>query len=338
MIEARDLTKVFRIPIKRTGLKGAVKHLFRGEYMEKTAVDCVNFTIDQGEAVAYIGPNGAGKSTTIKMLTGILKPTSGIVSVDGIDPQKNRIRNAKNIGVVFGQRTQLWWDIPVVESFGLLKSIYEISDHSYQRNIRLYDQIFGLSEFIGRTPRSLSLGQRMRADLAASLLHNPSTIFLDEPTIGLDMGTKEAMRQLIQRINQEQGVTVILTSHDLKDVENICKRIIVIDEGKVICDKPIERLAEEYSMDRGLEITLSAADEKLSDRMPDISGISYMGMKDAYTVEIDFDPKVCTAFELVREVGRVSRIQDFKLKEPDIERVIEKIYKSGGSGTNDKIF
>ncbi|HBA49004.1 MAG TPA: ABC transporter ATP-binding protein [Lachnospiraceae bacterium] len=179
MIEASDLTKTFRIPVKMPGISGAVRHLLHGEYKTKTAVDHVNFSIDQGEAVAYIGPNGAGKSTTIKMLTGILQPTSGTVLVNGVNPQKERMRNAKNIGVVFGQRTQLWWDIPVEESFALLKSIYEIPDTVYQENLRLFNEIFGLSEFMGKAARRLSLGQRMRADLAASLLHNPATIFLD---------------------------------------------------------------------------------------------------------------------------------------------------------------
>lgn len=329
MIEAINLTKEFKLPVKQTGLMGSIKHLFHGEYTTKIAVDHVNFQIDQGEAVAYIGPNGAGKSTTIKMLTGILQPTSGVISVNGIDPQKERIKNTKNIGVVFGQRTQLWWDIPVEESFLLLKSIYEIPDEVYNENLKMFDEIFGLSEFIGRAARRLSLGQRMRADLAASLLHNPSTIFLDEPTIGLDIGTKEAMRELVRRINRERGVTIILTSHDLKDVENICNRIIVIDQGKVVCDKGIEQLSEEYPMDRGLKLTLSAPMSVISDQLMQMEGISYIAMEDSYTMDIDFDPAQHTAFELVQKVDQYARISDFQLTEPDIERVIEKIYRSG---------
>lgn len=329
MIEVRELTKIFKVPVKKQGLFGAVQHLVHGEYKEKVAVDHVNFSIEQGEAVAYIGPNGAGKSTTIKMLTGILQPTSGQILVNGVNPQRERIKNTKNIGVVFGQRTQLWWDIPVEESFSLLKSIYEIPDSIYQENLRMFSEIFGLSEFMGRAARRLSLGQRMRADLAASLLHNPSTVFLDEPTIGLDIGTKESMRKLIRKINRERGVTVILTSHDLKDVEDICKRIIVIDGGKVVCDKGIDQLTREYSMDRGLEISFSSMTEDLPEMLKGISGISYLKMKDEYTLEMDFDPKMHTAFELVQEVDRFTKIQDFKLTEPDIERVIEKIYRSG---------
>lgn len=330
MIEAKELTKEFLIPVKQPGMRGAIRQLIHGEYQRKVAVDHVNFKVEQGEAVAYIGPNGAGKSTTIKMLTGILKPSSGEILVNGRNPQKNRIQNAKNIGVVFGQRSQLWWDIPVEESFLLLKNIYEISDQVYQENLKLFNDIFGLQEFMGRTARKLSLGQRMKADLASALLHNPSIVFLDEPTIGLDIGTKDAMRELIQRINRERGVTIILTSHDLKDVENICQRIIVIDDGRVVCDKGIHCLAKEYSMDRGILLTLSEAQQGLLEKVRSLQGISYAVMEDAYTLEIDFQPEQHTAFELVQEVGQYARIQDFKLKEPSIERVIEKIYLAGG--------
>lgn len=329
MIEARNLTKDFKIPVKQPGLKGSIRQLFRGEYKTKTAVDHVNFTINQGEAVAYIGPNGAGKSTTIKMLTGILKPSSGQILIDGVDPQKNRIQNTKNIGVVFGQRTQLWWDIPVEDSLSLLKDIYEIPDAVYKENLSLFNGIFGLSEFMGRTARQISLGQRMRADLAAALLHNPSTVFLDEPTIGLDIGTKESMRELIQKINRERGVTVILTSHDLKDVENICKRIIVIDNGKIVCDRGIQELSKAYAMERGLLLTLAAANPSLPEKLKEIPGISYLNMPDPYMVEIDFKQEAHTAFELVTLVSQYASIEDFKLKEPSIERMIEKIYRYG---------
>lgn len=329
MIEAIDLTKEFKTPIKKPGLGGAIAHLFHGEYKTKLAVDHVNFSIDQGEAVAYIGPNGAGKSTTIKMLTGILKPTAGEIRIDGIDPQKNRIQNAKNIGVVFGQRTQLWWDIPIEESFTLLKSIYEIPESVYQENLALFHEIFGLSEFLGQPARRLSLGQRMRADLAAALLHNPSTVFLDEPTIGLDIGTKEAMRELIQKINRERGVTIILTSHDLKDVENICRRIIVIDDGQIICDKEIETLTREYSMNRGIQITLSQGAPDLPGLLRAMEGISHVSMENDSTLRIDFSPEQHTAFEIVKEVNNHAQIQDFKLIEPSIEHMIEVIYRSG---------
>ncbi len=329
MIEAIDLTKEFKTPLKKPGLAGAVRHLFHGEYKKKLAVDHVNFSIEPGEAVAYIGPNGAGKSTTIKMLTGILKPTSGEVRIDGIDPQKNRIQNAKNIGVVFGQRTQLWWDIPIEESFILLKNIYEIPDSVYRENLTLFHEIFGLSEFIGQPARRLSLGQRMRADLAAALLHNPSTIFLDEPTIGLDIVTKESMRELIQRINRERGVTVILTSHDLKDVENICRRIVVIDKGQILCDKQIDQLTQEYSMNRGIKITLSQGAPELPELLKTQKGISHVSMENASTLSIDFSPELHTAFDIVKEVNSHAQIQDFQLTEPSIEHMIEVIYRSG---------
>ncbi len=329
MIKAMELSKEFKIPVKSPGMKGAIRHLLHGEYKNKIAVDHVSFSIEQGEAVAYIGPNGAGKSTTIKMLTGILKPSSGRIEVNGVDPQKQRIQNAKQIGVVFGQRSQLWWDIPVEESFALLKSIYEIPDSIYNENLKLFNKIFGLSEFIGSSARKLSLGQRMRADLAAALLHNPSTVFLDEPTIGLDIGTKEAMRQLIREMNREKGVTIILTSHDLKDVEDICRRIIVIDGGRVICDQEINRLTAEFPMDRGIQITLLGMKNELQNRLKEMEGISYVSMEDVHTLEIHFSPEQHTAFDIVQEVNRYAEIQDFALKEPSIEHMIEKIYRSG---------
>lgn len=329
MIIAKDLTKEFKMPVKAPGIKGAVRHLLHGEYNTKVAVDHVNFSIEQGESVAYIGPNGAGKSTTIKMLTGILKPSAGSVEVNGTNPQQQRIRNAKNIGVVFGQRTQLWWDIPVEESLALLRNIYEVPDDVYNENLKLFNEIFDLPEFIGRPARKLSLGQRMRADLAAALLHNPSTVFLDEPTIGLDIGTKEAMRELIRKINREKGVTVILTSHDLKDVEDICNRIIVIDGGRVICDKEIARLTEEYPMDRGIRITMSGMDSGFTEQLRQTEGISYVSAEDVHTLEIHFNPDMHTAFGIVQKVNDFAEVQDFSLQEPSIEHMIEKIYRSG---------
>ena len=329
MITARALTKEFKIPVKQPGMKGAIRHLIHGTYDRKRAVDGVDFSIEQGEAVAYIGPNGAGKSTIIKMMTGILRPTSGEIRIHGVDPQKERIKNAKNIGVVFGQRTQLWWDIPVEESFSLLKNIYQVPDAVYEENLRLFQEIFGLSEFMGRSARKLSLGQRMRADLAAALLHNPATVFLDEPTIGLDIGTKEAMRELIQKINREREVTIILTSHDLRDVEDICRRIIVIDQGKIVCDQGIDALIEQYPMDRGLQITLSAQKPGLVEALRAQTGVTHAAMEDAYTLHVEFDPSLHTAFSLVKEVDQWANILDFKLKEPSIERMIEQIYRSG---------
>lgn len=217
MIEVNNLVKEFKKPIRGEGIKGMVKTLFSTKYELKTAVDHIDFNIQEGEIVGYIGSNGAGKSTTIKMMCGILTPTSGNVKIDGLEPYKKRKQVAQNIGVVFGQKTQLWWDIQLIESYKVLKEIYEISDEDYEERMKFLDEVLGLSEFLKQPVRTLSLGQRMRADLAASLLHNPKVLFLDEPTIGLDVLVKEKIRTAIKEMNRKYNTTVILTTHDMSD-------------------------------------------------------------------------------------------------------------------------
>lgn len=326
-IEVTDLTKVFRLPSHAPGLKGALKHIVKPQYTEKKAVDKVSFTIRDGESVAYIGPNGAGKSTTIKMLTGILYASDGQVLVEGIDPFQDRMGNARNIGVVFGQRTQLWWDIPVEESFRLLKDIYEIPDAVYRDNIALFTEIFGLGEFIQRTARRLSLGQRMRADLAASLLHNPKVLYLDEPTIGLDITVKENMRQFIRRINKERGTTVILTSHDLQDIEDICERVIVIDEGRIVTDVATHKLQEMYAHDRGVRAVLKRPDPQVIRKLSEDSKL-HVAENDAHTITAMFNINDYTAYEVIHKIGQLTDISDITVIEPDIKQVIEKVYRS----------
>ena len=246
MIRVENLSKEFKINKKYPGFKGAIKSFFSTEYVIKKAVDDISFEINDGEIVGYIGANGAGKSTTIKMMTGILTPTNGIVTVNGIVPYENREKNAKNIGVVFGQKTQLWWDLPISETFSLLKDIYDISDNDFEERMNFFKKVLGLEEFFLNPVRTLSLGQRMRADLAAALIHNPKVIYLDEPTIGLDVVVKESVRKAIKEINKKYGTTIILTTHDLNDIEELCNRIIIIDKGKKIYDGEIEGVKEKY--------------------------------------------------------------------------------------------
>ena len=236
MIEVKDLRKEFKKPIRGEGISGMIKTLFSRKYEVKEAVKGINFEIKEGEMVGYIGSNGAGKSTTIKMMCGILNPTGGKVLIDGMEPYKKRKQVAQNIGVVFGQKTQLWWDIQLIESFKVLKEIYQISDEDYKERMEFLESVLGLSDFLKQPVRTLSLGQRMRADLAASLLHNPKVLFLDEPTIGLDVLVKEKIREAIKEMNKKYNTTVILTTHDMADIENLCNRIIIIDEGNVIYD------------------------------------------------------------------------------------------------------
>ena len=247
IIEATNLTKDYVINLKGKGLKGMAKSLFKSEKKIVHAVQNVNLKIDQGELVGYIGPNGAGKSTTIKMLSGILAPTDGSVKVCGLNPQKKRIENALNVGAVFGQKTQLWWDLPVRETFELLRRIYNIPLDAYQKNVAEFMDYLDMGSFMNQAVRQLSLGQRMRAEIAASLLHNPKVLFLDEPTIGLDINVKVSMREFIKKINREREVTIMLTTHDLQDIEELAKRIVVINHGTVGFDGSMTELAEKYA-------------------------------------------------------------------------------------------
>lgn len=283
----------------------------------------MTFSLEPGELVGYIGPNGAGKSTTIKMLTGILVPTSGDVRVAGVVPWKRRKENARNIGVVFGQRSQLYWDLPLADSFELLKAIYGIPEAEYRRNLREFSEILELEEFIRTPVRQLSLGQRMRGDFAAALLHGPRIVYLDEPTIGLDVVAKEAIRGFIARINAERGATIILTTHDLADVERLCRRIVLIDRGTLIYDGNIERIKSEYGAFRTLVVTFC---EPIA--QPHLDG-AQLASVDGATARFRFDRNVQRADLLVRQASEQYRVEDVSLEEPDLESIIRRIYVEG---------
>ena len=236
LIHVHDLCKHFRTFRRREGVWGSIQNLFVRDYRTVTAVDRVGFSIERGEMVGYIGPNGAGKSTTIKMLTGILVPTSGEIRVNGFVPFRQRRQYVKTIGVVFGQRTQLWWDIAVIESFKLLRRIYDVPQRDFDARMERFNEILGINDYLHTPVRKLSLGERMRCDLAAALLHNPPLLFLDEPTIGLDVVAKDHIRHFLRAINREFHTTVLLTTHDLDDIEELCRRIMIIDHGRVLFD------------------------------------------------------------------------------------------------------
>ena len=248
VIEVKHISKKFVTNKKYPGLKGAIKGLFSREKEEKVAVSDVTFSIKEGEIVGYIGSNGAGKSTTIKMMTGILVPTEGEIRVNGVEPGKKRKENAANIGVVFGQRTQLWWDLPLSESFTILKEIYDVSDEQYEEQMEFLNRVLGLEEFFHKSVRTLSLGQRMRADLGAALLHNPKVLYLDEPTIGLDLVVKDNIRNAIKEINEKYKTTVVLTTHDIGDIEELCSRIIIIDHGKIVLAGNKDEILENHGL------------------------------------------------------------------------------------------
>ena len=325
MIEAKHLTKDYTVHLKGKGLSGMVKSLVKSEKKIVHAVQDVNFSIGEGELVGYIGPNGAGKSTTIKMLTGILQPSAGNVSVCGIDPAKNRIQNAMNIGAVFGQKTQLWWDLPVRETFELLKRMYQINDKVYQRNLDDFMSFLEMGSFADQPVRQLSLGQRMRAEIAASLLHDPKVLFLDEPTIGLDINVKLKMREFIKKINEERGVTVLLTTHDLSDIESLARRIIVINHGTLGFDGTIEALAEKYSDGkRSIRFTLQ---EEHDLALPAEMAAHCLVKRDGLHMTIVHD-KAVEAAAILGFIMSKTAISDIDIRGPQIEDVVLEVYNS----------
>jgi ABC-2 type transport system ATP-binding protein len=323
IIATRELRKVFRTRKRTPGALGALRAFFSGEYEERVAVDDVGFALHEGELVGYIGPNGAGKSTTIKMLTGILVPTSGEVRVAGLVPWRNRKENARNIGVIFGQRSQLYWDLPLIESFELLRAIYGIPRDRYRRNLDEFVEILDMTSFLRTPVRQLSLGQRMRGDFAAALLHSPKIVYLDEPTIGLDVVAKEAIREFIARINAQRGATIILTTHDLADVERLCRRIILIDRGTLIYDGDIERIKSEYGRFRTLVVRFSEPIEH-----PHLDGAQLAGIENS-SARFRFDRNLQRADLLVRQASERYRVEDVSLEEPDLESIIRRIYVEG---------
>lgn len=322
LIEVKDLFKEYHIIKRQEGMWGALRSLFHREYISKMAVEGISFSINEGEMVGYVGPNGAGKSTTIKMLTGILVPTSGYIKVNGLVPFQERQKNARQIGVVFGQRTQLWWDLPTIESFELLKQVYQISDRQYKKNLSKFKEILGLEEFFHTPVRQLSLGQRMRADIAASLLHDPLILFLDEPTIGLDVVAKERIRNFIQEINRDRGVTVILTTHDMSDIERLCKRIVLIDKGHKIYDGLLGKIKEEFGNWRELIIDVEGEGNFV---VPGVRVIKEVGKRKW----LRFNREEIRASELINQIAKNYEIKDLILKEADIDEIIRGIYEEG---------
>jgi ABC-2 type transport system ATP-binding protein len=323
MIRVEHLTKEFRRPVRKTGPLAALRTFFSTEQTTVRAVDEISFTIREGEIVGYIGPNGAGKSTSIKMLTGILVPTSGTVEVNGLSPQRDRIANARQIGVVFGQKTQLWWDVPVIESLKLLKDIYKVPDAVYRRNLTLFHDLLELHQFQQTPVRQLSLGQRMRADLAAALLHSPRILFLDEPTIGVDIVAKERLRTFIREVNRDQKVTVLLTTHDMSDIEKLCSRIMIIDHGKVIYDGDVETIRKRYGRSRTLVVEFEAEVPALT--VPGATLLRREGRKQWFA----FDRTGVSPSDLITYIGQRHQILDLTVEEPEIEEMIRTIYAGG---------
>ncbi len=329
IIKVENLHKEFKCPIIESGLRGAAKSLFSRKYKTCVAVDDISFNIKQGEIVGYLGPNGSGKSTTIKMITGILTPTSGRCLVNDIVPYKNRIENAKKIGVVFGQRTQLWWDLPLSETFLLLKKIYMINESDFKERLKLLREILDLDSFMTNTVRTLSLGQRMRADLAAALIHNPSIIYLDEPTIGLDVVVKDRIRETIKSFRDKYGTTIMLTTHDVGDIEELCSRILVIDKGKLIYDGSLERLSQLYSNKKSIEFLLKDTQKINEDQIKEIGKSNNISIKlFLHKIVVSYDPSNVNLMTIINAITSVYEVKDINIINTSTTDIIKKIYTS----------
>lgn len=327
LISVNHLTKTFKTFHRKEGIGGAVYNLFKRDYRQVLAVDHISFEIQDGEFIGYIGPNGAGKSTTIKMLTGILAPTSGDIRVAGFIPWKQRRKYVRHIGVVFGQRTQLWWDIAVIESFNLLQKIYEIPTDTYKKQLDIYTELLDLKEFLHTPVRKLSLGQRMRCDLTASLLHQPKILFLDEPSIGLDVVAKSRIRDFLKYLNQEFKTTILLTTHDLDEIEKLCPRIVLIDHGKKVYDGLLDTLLDSCVLTQKIIVDMEDSTKLDFLQAHKGNGILEYAKINPYQGTITIDRKKMSAGAAVSFLLANTTIKDIRIEEPSIEDVIRDIYE-----------
>lgn len=330
IIEIKNLSKEFKVLNRHEGLKGSIKDLFSRDYRKVQAVNNISMNISNGEIVGFLGPNGAGKSTTIKMMTGVLEPTSGEILVNSNIPYKDRTKNAQEIGVVFGQRSQLWWSLPLIESFKLLKDIYQINDNDYNSMMALYESLVDIKPLLRKPVRQMSLGQRTLSDILAAFLHNPKVVFLDEPTIGLDVSMKSKIRTLIRELNKEKNTTVILTTHDMGDVDALCRRIVIIDKGKMLYDNDIEHLKGFFGSYRTLKIRFEG------DIKNNAALIESEVLKFGVSVTIDEDwisilinEENAGVMDILNTIQKKHQIGDMKLEEISTEDVIKKIYEEG---------
>ncbi len=322
IIKVKDLVKTYKVIEKEDGIIGYFKNLVKPRYNEFTAVKGISFDIEEGELVGYIGENGAGKSTTIKMLTGLLTPTSGEVIVSGIVPNERRIENNKNIGAVFGQKTQLWWDLPVIESFRLIKKMYKIPENEYRNNLKKFTEILNLEDLLEKQVKNLSLGQKMRCEIAATFLHNPKIVYLDEPTIGLDVLVKENIRKFIKDINKEKKTTVILTTHDLKDIEDVCDRIILLDKGKIIYDGEKQKFKDTYGKYVIAEFIINSKNKNIDN----LCSAKIIEQTDK-SLKVKFMHDETTIVKIMNEISNYCKIEDIHIKEAELEDILKEIYK-----------
>lgn len=332
IIELKNVTKEFKTLNRREGLKGSIKDLFSRDYKIVRAVDNINLDVVQGEIVGFLGPNGAGKSTTIKMMTGVLEPSSGELIINNRVPYKDRTKNSQEIGVVFGQRSQLWWALPLVESFKLLKDIYQISDKDYNDMLELYASMVDLESLLHKPVRQMSLGQRTLSDILAAFLHNPKVVFLDEPTIGLDVAMKSKIREMILGLNKKKNTTVILTTHDMGDVDALCERIVIIDKGKMLYDNDIEHLKKFFGAYRTLKIRLKEDIEEVVKQLKtELASYEVSITNDDTWISILVNEEKVRVMKVLEMIQESHNVRDMQLEEISTEEVIKKIYE-GGTG------
>jgi len=323
LIDVKNVSKAFRVPVRDSGFKNAVSGFFHRKYKTYQALDDVSFSIHKGQMVGYIGPNGAGKSTTIKILSGILIPDKGDCIIDGRVPWEDRKRHVSSIGVVFGQRSQLWWDIPAGDSFGILKSIYRIDDSMYKKRMNDLCNLFDIGNLLEKPVRLMSLGQKMRCEVAAALIHSPKILFLDEPTIGLDTLTKIKMREMLKEFNRQDDITMILTTHDLDDIEALCSRILMIDGGKIVFDGDMEQLKKRANSKKRIAIEfVSEAPDFSTEQVKIVS-------KEENRIVYEYDPMVVSAQEMLMRLVSERRIEDFSVENEPIEQLISRMYREG---------
>lgn len=323
IIEVNNISKSFKVVKKESGVKASIKSFFKREYKVIEAVNNISFSIDEGEIVGYIGPNGAGKSTTIKILSGILTPNDGKCSINGFTPWLDRKNYVKQIGVVFGARSQLWWDIPAIDTFSLLKDIYDISDEDYNRVLNELIKELNLKDILNVPVRQLSLGQRMRLEIAASLIHEPKILFLDEPTIGLDAVSKQCVREFIKRINKEKHVTIILTTHDMSDIEALAKRIILIGKGRILYDGSLKKLKNKYSNKVNIDVVTK---DKINIKKKGI--LESLKTMDGYHFVIN--SKELNISEFLNIISKKIRIEDIEIESENTDDLIVKLYEKFG--------
>ncbi|AAT86590.1 sugar ABC transporter ATP-binding protein [Streptococcus pyogenes JRS4] len=325
MIEVSHLQKNFSKTIKEPGLKGALKSFVHPQREIFEAVKDLSFEVPKGQILGFIGANGAGKSTTIKMLTGILKPTSGYCRINGKIPQDNRQNYVRDIGAVFGQRTQLWWDLALQETYVVLKEIYDVPEKAFRKRMDFLNEVLDLNEFIKDPVRTLSLGQRMRADIAASLLHNPKVLFLDEPTIGLDVSVKDNIRRAITQINQEEETTILLTTHDLSDIEQLCDRIIMIDKGQEIFDGTVTQLKQSFGKMKSLSFELKPGQEQVVSQFMGLPDITVE--RHELSLDIQYDSSRYQTAEIIQKTMADFAVRDLKMTDVDIEDIVRRFYR-----------